>query len=91
MQIQRRMHTQRVKSGKQYAGLTHGNKILSNALPSCTNANNSAQHTVRRAKKLGKKYSQEGCEGGVGLERLGKGLSSLITKAVVLETAREGR
>ena len=36
-------------------------------------------------------HSLEVCEGGVGLERLGKGLRSLSTKAVVAETARESR
>ena len=35
-----------------------------------------------------RKHSPELCEGGVGLERLGKGLRSLITKAVAVETAR---
>ena len=36
-------------------------------------------------------HSLEGCESGVGLERLCKGPPSLITKAVIPETAREGR
>ena len=37
------------------------------------------------------KHSLEVCEGGVHLERLCKGHYSLITKAVVAETVREGR
>ena len=38
-----------------------------------------------------RKHSPELCEGGVGIERLCKGLRSLVTEPVVLETAREGR
>jgi len=34
--------------------------------------------------------SLEPCEGGVGLERLRKGLRSLRIKAVVVEAARKG-
>ena len=37
-----------------------------------------------------RKHSLEGCEGGVGLERLCKDPPSLITKAIEGETAREG-
>ena len=37
-----------------------------------------------------REHSLEACEGGVGLERLCKRLHSLITKAVVVKTARKG-
>ena len=40
---------------------------------------------------VGGTHSLELSEGGVGLERLCKGLRSLGTKAVDVETAREGR
>jgi len=53
-------------------------------------------HTHMKSDVLGKgvgggKHPLEVCEGGVGLERLCKGYPSLSTKAVVVETAREGR
>ena len=44
--------------------------------------------THRPARGGRRKHSLEVCEGGVGLERLCKGLRSLSTKAVVPETAR---